>query len=81
MENIPGINITYNKINISSSYGLFSQNGNSLFAIFISAYFNNEQLDQYSPFNRNKRQSVSSSLSLSYAVIRPSGTNLNQLKQ
>ena len=69
------MNFTYGIVNISSSTGIFSESGISLFAILISVYFSDEQLSNVisaASDYRGKRQAVSS-ISLSYAVIWPSG--------
>ena len=77
MNRIPGINITFNEINISSSFGIFSQFGSSLFAILISANFNDQQLIEYYPYTFDTKRQAVISTSLSYAVVWPSGITLN----
>ena len=65
------MNFAYGIVNISSSTGIFSESGISLFAV----YFSDEQLSNVisaASDYRGKRQAVSS-ISLSYAVIWPSG--------
>ena len=66
------MNITYSIVNISSSTGFISESGLSLFVVLISTYYSDEMLSTVVSAARGKRQ-VISSITLSYAVIWPSG--------
>ena len=69
------MNITYSIMNISLSTGFYSMSGNSLFAIFITCNFSEEQLIaiiSVASYYGGKRQAALL-ISLSYAVIWPSG--------
>ena len=66
------MNITYSIVNISSSTGFVSESGFSLSVIFMSTYYSDEMLSAVISAARGKRQ-VISSITVSYAVIWPSG--------
>ena len=69
------MSITYSIVNISTTTGFFSESGSSLLAILISADFSEERFSAVTSaasYNSGKRQ-VGLSISLSYAVLWPSG--------
>ena len=69
------MNITYSIMNISLSTGFYSMSGSSLFAIFITSNFSEEQLIaiiSVASYYGGKHQAALP-ISISYAIIWPSG--------